>query len=139
MNFLDFLYHDILNTPYPNSEIEKDFPDPVLRGAQFAPFAALTGHDEAIEETARLTDGKILLSETRQEEINRSLQLLLEHIGEHPKILVTYFVADQKKQGGAYYTKQETALKICTTEQTLILSDQTEIPFPDILNLDILS
>lgn len=136
---MDFLYRDILNFPYPNSEIEKDFPDPVLRGAQFAPFAALTGHDEAIEETARLTDGKVLLSHSEQEEINRSLQFLLDHIGEHPKISVTYFVADQKKQGGAYYTKLETASKIRPTEQILILSDQTEIPFSDILDLEILA
>jgi len=52
----DFQYNDILNIPYPNPEIEKDFPDKILRAAQFAPFAALTGYDEAVEETARLTD-----------------------------------------------------------------------------------
>ncbi len=139
MDNLENFYRDIIHYSYPNPEIEKDFPDPVLRGAQFAPFAALTGHDEAIEETARLTDGKIILSETRQEEINRSLQFLLEHIGEHPMVLVTYFVADQKKQGGAYDTKQETVLKIRAAEQILLLSDKTEISFSDILNLGILA
>ena len=58
-----FQYDDILNMPYPNPEIEKDFLDKILRSAQFAPFAALTGHDEAIEETARLTDSKVELDE----------------------------------------------------------------------------
>ena len=133
-----FLYRNILNMPYPNPEIEKDFPDAVLRGAQFAPFAALTGHDEAISETARLTDGEILLSESRQEEINRVLQYLLEHLCEQPNISVTYFVPDTKKQGGAYITKQGTLIKIRTTEQKLLLADSTEIFIPRIVSLEIL-
>lgn len=136
--FLEFLYRDILNTPYPNPEIEKDFPDAVLRGAQFAPFAALTGHDEAIAETARLTDGEIQLSEFEQEEINRVLRYLLEHLDEQPNISVTYFVADAKKQGGAYITKQGAVRKIRTTEQVLLFSDNTAIRIPDILKIEIL-
>lgn len=134
---MEFLYRDILNTPYPNPEIEKDFPDAVLRGAQFAPFAALTGHDEAIAETARLTDGKVQLSEFEQEELNRTLQYLLEHLDECPKVSVTHFVPDTKKQGGAYITKQGTLIKIRTTEQKLLLSDGTEVFIPDILSLEI--
>ena len=51
----NFEFEDILNMQYPNSEIEKDFPDKILRAAQFAPFAALTGYDEAVIETARLS------------------------------------------------------------------------------------
>ena len=130
-----FLYRNIINMPYPNPEIEKAFPDAVLRGAQFAPFAALTGHDEAIGETARLTDGRILLSEYEQEEINRVLCCLLEKLSEQPKVSVTYFVPDTKKQGGAYITKQDTLIKIRTAEQKLLLSDGTEIFIPDILSL----
>ena len=123
--------------PYPNPEIEKAFPDAVLRGAQFAPFAALTGHDEAIGETARLTDGRILLSEFEQEEINRVLCCLTEHLGDQPKVSVTYFVPDDKKQGGTYLTKEDTLIKIRTNEQKLLLSDGTEILIPDILSLKI--
>ena len=134
---MEFLYRELLNTPYPNPEIEKDFPDAVLRGAQFAPFAALTGHDEAIAETARLTDGKVQLSEFEQEEQNRTLQYLLEHLDECPKVSVTHFVPDEKKQGGAYITKQGTLIKIRTTEQKLLLSDGTEVFIPDILSLEI--
>ncbi len=124
--------------PYPNPEIEKAFPDAVLRGAQFAPFAALTGHDEAIAETARLTDGKILLSESRQEELNRTLQYLSEHLDECPKVSVTYFVPDEKKQGGSYVTKKDVLTKIQTTQQLLLLSDGTEIFIPDMLSLETL-
>lgn len=134
---MEFLYRELLNTPYPNPEIEKDFPDAVLRGAQFAPFAALTGHDEAIAETARLTDGKVQLSEFEQEELNRTLQYLLEHLDEQPNILVTHFVPDEKKQGGAYITKQGALVKIRITEQKLLLSDSTEVFIPDILSLEI--
>lgn len=131
------MYRDILNMPYPDSEIEKAFPDPVLRGAQFAPFAALTGHDEAISETARLTDGRILLSESRQEEINRTLCYLWEHPGEHLNISVTYFVPDEKKQGGAYVTKNGVLQKICATEQILLINKDTKILIPDILKIEI--
>ena len=136
MNFLENFYRDILNIPYPNPEIEKDFPDPVLRGAQFAPFAALTGHDEAISETARLTDGKVQLSEFQQEEINRVLQYLLEHLAEKPNISVTYFVPDGKKSGGAYLTQTGSLQKIRTTEGKLMLSDGSEILISDILAIE---
>jgi len=89
LDSLDSLYRDILNTPYPNPEIEKDFPDPVLRGAQFAPFAALTGHDEAIEETARLTDGKVLLLVNEREYLD-----FITALDEHPEIETVYIVTD---------------------------------------------
>ena len=134
---LKFLYRDILNMPYPNPEIEKDFPDPVLRGAQFAPFSALTGHDEAIAETARLTDGRILLSESEQEDLNRTLQYVMEQLEKHPKISVTYFVADDKKQGGAYITHIGNLTKIRTTEQLLCFLDDTKIFIPDILSIEL--
>ena len=67
----NFEFQDILNMQYPNPEIEKDFPDKILRAAQFAPFAALTGYDEAVIETARLTDSKLELDEYTKEELNR--------------------------------------------------------------------
>ena len=123
--------------PYPNPDIEKAFPDTVLRGAQFAPFAALTGHEEAIEETARLTDGKILLSESEQEEINRTLCYLSEHLSKQPNISVTYYVPDTKKQGGAYLIKRGILLKFRTDTQKLLFSDGTEILIPDILSIEI--
>lgn len=121
--------------PYPNPEIEAAFPDAVLRGAQFAPFAALTGHDDAIEETARLTDGKILLSEFEQEEINRLLQFLSEHLDESPKVTVTYFVPDERKQGGAYLTNTGVLKKIRLSDQTLVFSDGTQILIADIFKI----
>ena len=66
----NFEYDDILNMEYPNPEIEKDFPDRILREAQFAPFAALTGYNDAISETARQTDGRTELDEYELEKLN---------------------------------------------------------------------
>ncbi len=131
------MYRNMINMPYPNPEIEKAFPDPVLRGAQFAPFAALTGHEEAISETARLTDGKIVLSESEQEEINRTLQYLFEHLSEQVNISVTYYIPDTKKQGGAYVTVRGILKKIRTSDRRLILSEGTEIFISDIVSLEI--
>lgn len=72
------------------------------RAAQFAPFAALTGHSEAIDETARLTDSKIELDEYEKEIIDRKLRIITENISTMPEITVCYFVPDEKKAGGAY-------------------------------------
>ena len=74
----EFKYKDILNMKYPNPEIERDFPDKILREAQFAPFAALTGHNDAIDEAARQTDRKIELDEYEIERLNNKLKYLSE-------------------------------------------------------------
>ena len=96
----EFQYDDILNYQYPNPEIEKDFPDKILRSAQFAPFAALTGHDEAVKETARLTDQRIEIDEYAKDELNRKLNYIIEHIDDELTFSITYFVPDKKKDGG---------------------------------------
>lgn len=129
-------FEDILHVPYPNAEIERDFPDPVLHAAQFAPFAALTGHDEAVEETARLTDEKIVLDESKQEELNQKLYFLEKHLANRPEISVTHFVPDQKKQGGHYLVKKGRLIKISKPEQSLVLSDETKIFWKNIAELE---
>ena len=91
----NFEFEDILNMQYPNSEIEKDFPDKILRAAQFAPFAALTGYDEAVIETARLTDSKLELDEYTKEELNRKLNFISENIDDLPETSITYFIPDK--------------------------------------------
>ena len=94
----EFRYNDILNMPYPNPEIEKDFPDKILRAAQFAPFAALTGYDEAVEETARLTDSKVELDESQKVELNEKLQFLNNSVDDE-EVCITCFVPDKRKSG----------------------------------------
>lgn len=132
----EFRYDDILNMQYPNPEIEKDFPDKILREAQFAPFAALTGHDEAIEETARLTDSKTELDEYTKDEINRKLNFIQDHTDDEIFVKITYFVADKKKSGGKYITKSDFVTKVREFEKDVVLDDGTEIPIEDIFEID---
>lgn len=132
----EFRYDDILNMQYPNPEIEKDFPDKILREAQFAPFAALTGHDEAIEETARLTDSKTELDEYTKDEINRKLNFIQDHTDDEIFVKITYFVADKKKSGGKYITKSDFVTKVREFEKDVVLEDGTDIPIDDIFEID---
>jgi hypothetical protein len=70
------------------------------RAAQFAPFAALSGHDAAIRETARLTDQEIDLGEDQMALLNEKLRVLIDCIDQHPEVSITYFVPDLRKTGG---------------------------------------
>ena len=80
--------------PMPNCE----------RAAQFAPFAALNGFEEAVDETARLTERQVELDDGGIEELDRALRLIAEQAGERPEISVTWFRPDDRKDGGAYLT-----------------------------------
>ena len=131
----DFKYNDILNMQYPNPEIEKDFPDKILREAQFAPFAALTGHDEAIAETARQTDSKIELDEYEAAELNEKLRYL-DNSEKMDKVRITYFVPDKKKSGGAYITKTGVVIKVREYEKDVVMEDGSKIPIDDIFAID---
>ena len=131
----DFKYIDILNMQYPNPEIEKDFPDKILREAQFAPFAALTGHDEAIAETARQTDSKIELDEYEAAELNEKLRYL-DNSEKMEKVSITYFVPDKKKSGGAYITKTGVVIKVREYEKDVVMEDGSKIPIDDIFAID---
>lgn len=130
-----FQYDDILIMPYPNPDIEKDFPDKILRAAQFAPFSALTGYDEAVEETARLTDSKLELDEYQKAELNDRLQFL-NNSEEDEAVSITYFVPDKRKSGGAYITKKGIVLKVREYEKYVVMDDGTEIPIDDIMAIE---
>lgn len=132
----EFKYKDILNYRYPNSEIEKDFPDKILREAQFAPFAALTGHDQAILETARLTDKKIEIDEYEKNELNRRLGIIKENPDVFGEISVTYFLPDEKKAGGKYVSKKGIIKKIREYENDIVFYDNTKVPVEDILYIE---
>lgn len=75
------------------------------RAAQFSPFAALVGYDDAVAETARLTDSRAVLTEDEMSKLNANLNRLLDSLDEQPQISVTYFVPDEKKSGGKYVEK----------------------------------
>ena len=132
----NFEFEDILNMQYPNSEIEKDFPDKILRAAQFAPFAALTGYDEAVIETARLTDSKLELDEYTKEELIRKLNFISENIDDLPETSITYFVPEKKKSGGKYVPKKGYIKRIREYESDVVFDDDTEVLIDDILYIE---
>lgn len=128
-------YRDILHLPHPVSR--KHPPMPLSdRAAQFLPFAALTGYDDALLETARLTDEQIHLDESCQLEINKRLLLLLDSLGRHPTVTITCFQPDAKKSGGAYITVTGTLKKIDQYDNSVLLTDGSKIRIEDILELD---
>ena len=128
-------YDDIINLPYPR-QTSRPRMSAIGRAAQFSPFAALVGHDEAIAETARLTDGKIELTEDEENALNDKIAFLSEIIPERPMIGITYFVRDKKKDGGAYFTKIGNARRIDEVERKIFFTDGTVILFDDILIIE---
>ncbi len=106
------------------------------RAAQFSPFAALTGHDAAIKETARITEDKIDLSEDEISKLNARLNYISENLDIEFPVSITYFVSDERKAGGAYVTVSSNVLSIDEYEMTVILTDKKKIPIKDILLIE---
>jgi hypothetical protein len=106
------------------------------RAAQFAPFAALTGYDDAVKETGRLTDDATELPEYVKANINDKLRIIMESIDIKPEISITYFVPDSKKAGGAYTTVTGVVKSVEEYERTVILTDKTVIPMDRIYAIE---
>ena len=128
-------YDDIIDLPHPVSEKHPQMPL-IDRAAQFSPFAALTGYDAAIVETARMTDEKRELTEDQKLEISRQLNDLQIRIKTDPTVTVDFFEADARKAGGAYRRITGSAKKVDAINSTLELTDGTSIAFDDILSLE---
>ena len=124
-------YDDIINLPH---HVSKTHPHMSLadRAAQFSPFAALTGYEDAIKEAGRIVDEKIELSEEEKEEINRKLNYLNEHKKENIQITVTYFLMDMKKSGGSYRQITSNLKRLDEIEKTILLADNTILRIDDI-------
>ncbi|MGO5115046.1 hypothetical protein ACTQ33_08415 [Candidatus Avoscillospira sp. LCP25S3_F1] len=105
------------------------------RAAQFSPFAALSGHEEQINETARLTDGRVELSEEAQTELDRTQQWLLDHLFQQPTVSVTYFIPDSRKSGGAYQTVTGIVKGVDPCHRWLLLADGRRIAMDEVLLL----
>lgn len=125
-------YDDIINLPHHVSETRTPMPM-ANRAAQFAPFAALTGHDDAIAETARLTSARHELSPAETVKLSRKLLYALE---KEAVITITHFQPDAHKQGGSYRQITGKIKKISQQENLLILTDRRAIPLPDILTIE---
>lgn len=129
-------YEDIINLPHhvsakhPQMSIE-------ARAAQFAPFAALTGYSDAVKEKARLTSKKIEMGEESILILNSRLQQINANIKNRPKVSITYFVPDKKKQGGTYLNIIDNVRRIDEVNRYIQLINH-KINIDDILNIEVL-
>ena len=130
-----FPYEDIINLPHHELTTRQRMPR-INRAASFAPFAALTGYDDAVRETARLTSERIELDEGTKEILNNKLRIALDKAGERPEISITYFLPDKKKSGGAYVTVKAVIKRIDEYERLVILTDKSTIPIDDIYEIE---
>ena len=128
-------YDDVIYRRHPTSKKHPRM-SRMNRAAQFAPFAALTGYEESIEETARLTDRKIELSEYEIEELNAKLNFIQEHIKERPEVTVTYFQPDERKEGGAYITVTGKVRRIDEVNGVVVFEGESVVGINAIINLN---
>lgn len=129
-------YDDIINLPHHTSKKHQPM-SRSARAAQFAPFAAITGLDDELEETARLTDKKIELDEAKKEILNRDLIFIRDNLQSNITATVTFFRSDGRKDGGAYITKRITVRKIDEIARKLITENREEIDIDDIFSITI--
>lgn len=127
-------YDDIINLPHRVSTKRPQMTRST-RAAQFAPFAALVGLDDEMEETARLTDTKRELEEAEKEKINRILLEIRDNPQKETAVELTFFRPDGRKDGGAIITVPCTVRRIDEIGRSLILSDRSEIEFENILSI----
>jgi len=125
-------YEDMLYLEPPVSKIHRKM-SISERAAQFMPFAALTGYEDLIRESSRITQRRIELSETEIEELKHKLEFLHVHEKENPLIKVMYFLQDLKKNGGSYQTVEKQLHRIDDIEKKVIFKDRTTIQFDDII------
>ena len=128
-------YDDIINLGHPTSKKHPRMPIRD-RAAQFAPFSALVGYDEAVEETARVTDDMIEQSDEMIAILNEKLSSLKERICSRPSVAVTYFIPDEKKTGGRYVIARGQLVKINDFARSITLSDGKEIAFDKIFSIE---
>ena len=130
-------YSDIINLSRPVSRrhIPMTMHD---RAAQFAPFAALTGFEDATDETARLTDRRVERTFEEERTLNAQLRLIHQAIPSRPRVKLLCFVPDRYKQGGSYRTLEGEVRAVDDTGRTMIFTDGRRIPLDNIYSIDLL-
>lgn len=126
-------YDDIIHLPHHVSSTKPRM-SAIDRAAQFSPFAALTGYDTSIKESARLTDARIELDDSQKEEIGEKLRLVTGQLD--AEIKITYFLPDTKKTGGKYVLAAGAVKKVDEYERMIIMGDGKQIPIDEIIDVD---
>ena len=127
-------YDDIIHLPHHVSQNHPQMPM-LDRAAQFAPFAALTGYEAAVGETARLTAERRELDAQEAEELNRRLNNLAARLKECPEVTIEYFVPDERKSGGRYVNKTGEVRIYDSGENALVFTDGVHIAVNDMLSV----
>lgn len=142
----DHNYDDILHLSRP---VSKDHPPMSMeaRAAQFSPYDALSGYSDEIKETARITDGRVILSAEEQDVLNAKVAVLVEEIsragkhGEKPSVNILYFVPDTKKDGGSFHEIAGTVRRVDTVNKTIVITskesaaNETVLKLADVVNI----
>lgn len=128
-------YDDIINLPHHVSPTRQKM-SMIDRAAQFSPFAALTGHNAAINETARLTENQIDLDENTKAVLNEKLQMISEHLASESVITFTFFEPDSQKSGGSYTSKTGAVKKIDEYSLEVVMADNSRIKIDRINNIE---
>jgi len=127
-------YSDIINLPRPVSKYRLPM-ERINRAAQFAPFAALTGYGEAINETGRLVTEKISLSEEEKNIISEKLRFISENLKNQISVTVVYFLPDKRKNGGAYKSFTGVVKRVNPDEDVITFTDLTTLKISDIKSI----
>lgn len=130
-------YDDIIDLPHP---VSAKHPRMSLleRAAQFSPFAALSGYEDAIDETARQTQTFMELDEDEKERLDETLQQIRQQLDKHPAVKLTYFEPDERKEGGAYQTMGGNVRKLDEYEKTLVFEDGSRVLLKRLVGLELL-
>lgn len=128
-------YDDMLDLEHP---VSKKHPQMSRydRAAQFSPFAALTGHEAAVKEAARITERKVELDDGEKERLDETLYALLEKYHGHPRVRIVYFCPDERKAGGEYRTETDRIQKLDPFGRTILLDNQSIIPLDQIVEIE---
>lgn len=128
-------YDDIIRLPHHVSARHPRM-SALARAAQFSPFAALSGYDAAIRETARQTGRRIELGEDERERLNEKLRLLMDAEADHPAASFTIFVPDERKEGGSYTSVSGFVKRVDAVNHTVLLAGGREIPIEDVYGIE---
>lgn len=128
-------YDDIIHLPHHVSERHPQM-SMELRAAQFAPFAALSGYEEAAQEAGRLTESRITLAEDDRAALDEALCALAAIQSRRPHVTVRYFLPDRRKDGGAYRTVTGFVKRVDAAAGTLALTNGAVVPLADIFHLE---
>lgn len=130
-------YDDIINIPHwdPKDHWRMSAQD---RAAQFAPFSALTGYDAMVRERARLTDSRAELDEEQILALNETLSMIMARVNDQPRVAVTWFRKDARKQGGAYQRTEGIVRNVDLTDRLIVFREGGSISMDDIAAISIL-